>query len=195
MRLDTIRRLLAPLRSRIAAGIARGVVKLVDDAGGLQTVQAELLAGEIRARLEVFHPYGFTSVPLAGAEAVVVCPLNVRENAVAVVVGDRRYRLTGQPEGSVSIHDDAGQRVSILPDRIEIQTTNPVVVDAPTLEVTGDLEVGGNVEVTGNVAATDVEASGDVSDSVGTLADFRTAYNGHTHAETGSTTGPPTPTA
>jgi phage baseplate assembly protein V len=44
----------------------------------------------------------------------------------------------------------------------------------------------GSVHVTG-----DVTASGDVSDSVGTLAALRTAFNVHTHPVTGSTTGPP----
>jgi hypothetical protein len=56
-------------RDRVANTIVRGVVQLADDGKKLQLLQLGALAGETIDNAEHFQPYGFSSVPLAGAEA------------------------------------------------------------------------------------------------------------------------------
>lgn len=71
-----------------------------------------------------------------------------------------------------------GVKISLTSDAITITNSTTVVT------VAND----GKVTVTGDITAT-----GNVADMVGTMADIRTAYNSHTHSETGSTTSVPTP--
>jgi phage gp45-like len=173
--LSALRRLLRPLHNRIASGIARAFVHLVDNSPRLQALQLEILKGEIRDPVEHFQPYGFEAVPLAGSEALVVFVSNSRDHPIAVAVSDRRYRpLDGAP-GMVGIYDDQGQTVRIYRDRIELESSTKIVLNAPLVETTGDLVV-----------------AGDVSDSVGTLAALRVAYDAHTHVS--ASPGAPTST-
>jgi len=183
--IDALRRLFRPFYNRIVAGIARGIVHAVNNATKVQNLQTEALRDEVRDGVENFQPYGFESVPLAGAEVLLVHVGNSRDHPIAAQVTDGRYRPTDGVAGMVGIYDDQGQTVRIFRDRIEISTPNKVVLTAPTIEVVGDLSVDG-----------EITATGDVADATGTLADLRTAYNSHTHisASPGAPTGPPTPT-
>lgn len=106
-----IAHLLAPLRNRIANMIARAVVKIVDDAGGLQVLQLGVLDGETRDAIERFQEYGFTSRPLAGAEAAVLFLGGRRDHGIAVAVDDRRHRLAGLAEGDAALYRHSGEKV------------------------------------------------------------------------------------
>jgi phage baseplate assembly protein V len=109
--LQQLRHLLRPLKTRIANAIARAVVNVVSDGGKLQVVQLGLLEGEVRDDCERFQEYGFTSVPLPGAEAVVVFPGGDRGHPLVVAVDDRRHRpRDGQP-GEVAIYHKDGATV------------------------------------------------------------------------------------
>jgi phage baseplate assembly protein V len=103
--LAQIRHHLRPLANKIANSLARAVVGLVDDTTKLQLVQLGVLAGETVDRAEHHQPYGFTSVPLAGAEAVVLFPNGDRAHPLVVTVSDRRYRPTGGDPGEVTVHN------------------------------------------------------------------------------------------
>jgi len=122
---DTLRQLqhlLRPLANRVANSIARGVVELVDNSTKLQLVQLGVLAGETIDRAEHHQPYGFASVPLAGAEAVVVFPSGDRGHPLVVSVSDRRYRPTDGEPGQVTIHNHNGATVTITADGDVIAT-------------------------------------------------------------------------
>lgn len=174
--LSAIRRLLRPLHNRIASGIARAFVHLVENSPKLQTLQLEILKGEIRDPVEHFQPYGFEAVPLAGSEALVVFVANSRDHPIAVAVSDRRSRPTDGVAGMVGIYDDQGQTVRIYRDRIELESSTKIVVNSPLLECSGDITAGG-----------------DVSDSTGkTLDGLRVAYDLHTHVS--ASPGAPTST-
>ena len=49
--------------------MSRAVVQRVDDTGGVQTLQVEVLDGEVRDDVERPQQYGLTSVPLEDSEA------------------------------------------------------------------------------------------------------------------------------
>ncbi len=114
--LEQLRHLLRPLQVRIANSIARAVVQTIGDSTKLQLLQLGVLDGEDIDDAERVQEYGFSSVPLAGAEAVVVFPNGDRGHPLVVAVDDRRYRPTGGQAGEVTVYNDAGAYVRLTKD-------------------------------------------------------------------------------
>lgn len=109
-------RLMMPMATRVANSIARAVVRRVDDLKKLQLLQIDVLEDETLDEAEHVQPYGFYSVPIDGAEAVVLFPNGDRAHPLVVVVGDRRYRPTGGQPGETGLHNHvAAVRVRLLP--------------------------------------------------------------------------------
>jgi phage baseplate assembly protein V len=138
--IDIINKVVAPLRARVMNMIARAVVQRADDSKRLQLLQLGVLDGETRGDLERFQQYGFTSVPLEGAEAVVLFVAGRRDHGLVVAVDDRRFRPKNLQPGEVALYDQNGTLV--------------------VCKVNGDLEVtpasgktvinGSDVELAGN---------------------------------------------
>lgn len=101
-------RLAAPLKRCIQMMLSRAIVTAVE-AGGMQVVQVNLLAGETKDGVEHFEPYGFTSHPHPGAEAAVGFLGGDRSHGIALVVADRRYRIASLQPGEVAIFTDEDQ--------------------------------------------------------------------------------------
>lgn len=145
-----IARLLDPVRRRVLLAIGRALLRGVDDAGGLQRMQVSLLGPETRDAVERVQPYGLTSVPLAGAEAVVVCVGGNRDHPVVVACDDPRLRPTGLRPGEVCVYGPRGQRllmtadgmIEIEAERVTIRPSDRVRIEG-LLEVTGDVTSGG----------------------------------------------------
>ncbi|UZZ12191.1 phage baseplate assembly protein V [Ectopseudomonas mendocina] len=166
-------RLLSPIWRRMRLLVSRGVLKMVADEQTLQSVQVTLL-GESPAWAERFQQYGITSVPHGGAEAVVASVGGARAHLVALVVDDRRYRMSGLKGGEVAIYDDLGQSVHLTREGIVIKGAGlPLAfVDCPVVTMDGDLEVAGNVR-----------------DHTSTMQGMRDIYNDHHHGGPGPTPG------
>lgn len=101
---------LRKLANRIGNMIARGVVSLVRDGKKQQILQLGALADETVDDAEHFHPYGFSSVPLTGAEAVVVFPNGDRGHPLVIATSDRRYRPTDGEAGEVTVYNHTGAK-------------------------------------------------------------------------------------
>jgi len=183
-------RILEPLAMRLRFMVTRALINLVDDSLGLQLVQVSLIGDQVRDRVERFQQYGFSSVPLAGAEAIVLCVGGNRNHLVAIATDDRRYRERDLEPGESALYSDEGDYVILKRGRIiEVKAGTKLRVDAPAAEFTGDVTIAGSLEVEG-----DVTADGDVGDQGGakTMAGMRTVYNAHTHTDPqGGVTGPP----
>lgn len=134
-------KLLRPLRRRIALMITRGVVRLINDAAKMQTMQVTALADEIVDGAERFQQYGFTGHPHAGSEALILNVGGVRSHAVVIAVDDRRYRLH-LAAGEVAIYDDQGQQVKLMRSGIVIESHKGTTHN-------GDLAINGDLTVTG----------------------------------------------
>lgn len=136
MNLRLLHKLLAPIRRRLTLMVTRGVLLLIDDDPKLQEIQTRLLAGEVMDGVERFQQYGFTSVPLPGAEAIALSACGHRSNTVIISVDDRRYRLQPLQGGEVAIYTDEDQD----PDgcRIVLKRGNRVEIQARTVDIRGE---------------------------------------------------------
>lgn len=153
-----VQKMIEPLRRRLSNVIARAVISLVNDSLKLQSLQLRVLADETIDNVERFQEYGFTSVPFAGAECIVLSVGGHRSHSVVVATDDRRYRLFGLAEGEMAIHDDQGQKVHLKRAGIFIDTTLNVTVQAGgtvLVQSTGKttVEAGATVEIKGETGA------------------------------------------
>jgi len=128
--LQDLQKLIQPLRNRVMLMVARGVLRLCNDSGGLQHAQVSLLEGELRDKVERVQDYGFTSVPLPGAEAVTLFVGGNRDHGLIIKVDDRRYRLTGLKGGEVALYTDEGDSIHLQRQNIIRVKTKKWVVDA-----------------------------------------------------------------
>jgi phage baseplate assembly protein V len=180
--IDAIRRLLKPLHRRVMLLVGRGVVRLAQDTPKVQTLQVELLAKEVRDRVERFQEYGFTNVPHPGAEVVVVCIGGNRDHAIAIATEDRRYRPTGLKPGQTEIYDSSGTRILLGADgTVEVLAAKKVTVKCPLVRIEGNLEVTGEIT--------------DRAGAEGTSMEFiRNRFNQHVHSNPeGGNVGPAAP--
>lgn len=179
MTIDELRRFIAPLTRRVMLMVSRGTLGPIDDSTDLQRGQVTMLAGETRDRVERVQPFGFSSVPLPGSDALIICVGGNRDHPVVVNVDDRRFRPTGLGAGEVCIYSSqTGHRITLKADRsIEIEGENVLIkaaekvrLETPQLEVTGEVK--------------------DRCDGGGmTMQAMRDKYNAHTNGGM----GPPAP--
>lgn len=102
--IDTLNKLLDPMRRRVRLMISRAVLSAISDGAGIQLVQVKLLEGEVRDGVERFQNYAFTSVPLTGAEGIMACVSGNRDHGVIVAMDDRRYRIKGLQPGEAAMY-------------------------------------------------------------------------------------------
>lgn len=188
----------------IAGMIARGVVALANAGRKLQALQVRITASEVKDAVEHFEPYGFTSHPLPGAEAVVVFPGGDRSHSIALMVADRRYRLQGLESGEVALFTDEGDSlvfkrgriVELTTDTLRINAATKVEFNTPLVEALHQMRVV--EQLTGNGGAAFGGGAGGVALTVaGTAAVSNDLIAGgkssahHRHAETGNITNEP----
>ena len=173
---------LGPMARQIGNMLSRAVVSAVNPSNKMQSVQLKLLAGEVKDGMEHLEPYGYTSHPQIGAEAVAIFFDGDRSHGVVIAVADRRYRLTGLAPGEVALHDDQGQKIHL--------TRNGIVIDGAGKQIT----LTNTTKV--RVEALQLECTGEIKDKVDstgkTMSQMRATFNGHTHpGDSGGTTGTP----
>lgn len=131
---------IARILARTSGMIARGTVRTVNDAPRLQVLRVNLGGPDDCGSVERFQNYGFSAVPLTGAEALLVFPAGVREHPVAIAVDDRTQRPRDLAPGDVVIYSSGGARVHLrASDGAVIVTANAYKVQASQ---SIDLEVG-----------------------------------------------------
>lgn len=132
---------MAPLARRIRLMAARAILTLISDATRMQGVQVKLLDGEVCDNVDRMQQYGFTSVPLPGAEGVYLALGGSRDHGIVIVADDRRYRLKGLQGGEVAIYTDEGDKIVLKRGNvIEFTAAAKVRMVTPLLEVTGEIK-------------------------------------------------------
>jgi phage baseplate assembly protein V len=156
--IDNIKKMLRPLVRRVQSMIARSVIDSVNDGLKAQGLQIRLL-GETRSA-ERFQQYGFTSVPLPGAEAVLVAPDGDQSHGIVIATDDRRYRLKNLQAGEVALYNDQGSKV-------HLKKTGDILVENKNTGIL--LKADGNIEIGEGVL-----------ESILNGATFQALYNAHT---------------
>lgn len=143
--LEQLQRFIAPIQRRISVLLSRGIVKTFSDTTNMPLVKIQLSSDEVKEDLEYIQTYGFTSVPEAGAEAVVGFFGGNRDNGVVLAIGDARARKKSLEPGDVCMyHKDGAYAIFKANNVIEVSGKNVNVL----LEAGGQLNVGdGNLTV------------------------------------------------
>lgn len=198
MTIDDLSRFLAPIVRRVMLTVGRATLGTVNDGAGLQRGQVTMLAGETRDNVERVQPYGFSSVPLPGADCLVVCVGGNRDHPVIIGVDDRRHRPQSQQPGDVVIYShQTGHRITLKADRtievegdvLTLKADTKIRLETPVVELTGGITTAGGGALA--VAASALAVTGDVQDRSGaggmTMAGMRDDYNVHHHGGAGPT--------
>lgn len=143
-----INSMIAPMRRRVRLMVSRAILSAVNDAGGIQVVQVKLLADEVRDSVERFQNYGMTSVPLPGAEGVMVCVSGNRDHGIVIAMDDRRYRIKGLQAGEVALFTDEdkqdhkhriifkrGGEIQVLAKNISITATQTTRIEGDIVKI------------------------------------------------------------
>ncbi len=164
--------------------------------GVLKRFTASGRSNETFTDREYLQHYGFTSLPLSGAEGIIIKEGN---HIVMIASDDRRYRISLK-EGEAALYDDLGQKVHLTRSGIEAASPLKITASAPLVEISGtesitmnaplvtinaaaivmggeggeaeligDFTMTGNISVTGNIAAS------------GTIIDGGGNTNHHSH--------------
>lgn len=151
--------------------LSRAVLRGLNTATKCQMLQIAMPGEEGKSDIEHLEPYGFTSAPLAGAEAVAAYFDGDRSHGVVLVVADRRYRIKGLSAGEVAIYSDEG-------DSIVLKRGNQMVVN------TKQFVVNATEKATFHTPLLEVP-DGEISDKTSTITAVRNTYNSHNHKENG----------
>lgn len=138
-------RMLEPVRRRLRMVVQRAVVEYVHAQNGRPFVQVVSTGGE-PCDAELVQPFGLSSQPVAGAGAIVLNLNGDRSHAVAINVGDNRYRVEVS-EGEVALYNQDGAVIHLRAGRI-------IDVDADQMNINCDLVINGNTSITGDVDTT-----------------------------------------
>lgn len=191
--------------------VARGVVKLVNDAG-LQLIQADLLADETRDGVERIQNYGHRGHPPQGSTVAAVAVEGSRDHLVVVACEhpDHVPKLNSGESamyamfGQLFKMDDQGNVTLICKD-FTIQASGDVTTTAKNVTTTADgnvtTQAGGNATITATGGASMNGGAGATITgglTADTIAADKVTANGvdletHTHPDTtsGGNTGEP----
>lgn len=145
------------LYRRVLGLVLRGRLTLIDDTKAAQLVQVKFKSDDIRDKLPRVQDFGVTSVPLPGADVIVVNLAGERSNGVVIAVNDQARRPTGLQAGDVCVYDGHGHTVRFTSagifveggsDTISVHTGGSVIVDAG-----GDIVTSGAGSTVVNTAA------------------------------------------
>ena len=110
--------------SVIAGLVLRGYLKAsAIGANGFRRLAVSLGWQDDADEVPHVQEYGFATHPIPGAEPFAVRVGASADQAVAILVADRRYTLRGLAEGEVALYDDRGQTVRLGRDGIHVSAT------------------------------------------------------------------------
>lgn len=153
------------------AAPTRVVLVRTDDEKKMQTHQVKSLAGEVLEDVEYFQPYGFTSRPPQGSEAIAFPVGGDRGHMVIVASSDRGVRKKEMEEGEVGFYHQNGDYI-YLKDGNKLETkTKEATTNAEDRAVTNTKEFEANAAETAkvkggervDVAAPNIGLAGDLS--------------------------------
>ncbi|WP_333501851.1 phage baseplate assembly protein V [Kluyvera genomosp. 2] len=171
-------RTLNQLARRLRLIVDRAVVRIVTDSLGRQNLQVQSLADATNDDVERFQQYGFTSVPPAGSEAIILAVGGRRESLVAIAVEDKRCRPKGLEEGDVCLYHQDGQSMIILKaggiidvrgKRVNYTGDELFEINSAQLKFVGPAEFTEDITVNGKSFLKHIHKDGDNADTTAPL--------------------------
>lgn len=141
----------------------RAVLRRVNSAPGVQTVQGDGLADEALQGNEMMQHYGFTSVPLPGCEGIVVPVGGQTAHGVIIATEHGIYRLKSLKPGEVALYTDEGSKIVLKRGRLIEVDCDVFKVNCQTWEVNASAKANFNtptLTASAKVVAQDMVASG-----------------------------------
>lgn len=154
--------------------------------GGVMSAQLDGLAGETLQEVEVFQQYGLTSVPPAGAMAIVVPLGGVSSHGIVIATEHSQYRLQALESGEVALYSAEGTSVVLKKGKIieatcddfnltcktmMVKASKSVTFDTPTATATQQLIAQGAITGNGGMAISNTSGgSGAVATFAGNIA-------------------------
>ncbi|TEA26396.1 phage baseplate assembly protein V [Candidatus Schmidhempelia bombi] len=183
--------LMRKVLNKIMNIVSRGYITFSNSSSKCQTLQIKMSGGEQKSDIEHIEPYGFTSRPLDGAEAVALFLDGDKSHGVILAAGDRRYRIKSLKKGEVAIYTDEGDCICLNRDNQINIKTKKFIVNAEELIELNAKNVLVNASSQAQFTTPLLTSTGDIADKTSTMTNIRTIYNGHTHNETDSVTQSP----
>ena len=126
---------LKKLAARVKSGIARGLIKAVVDTGEIQLVKVSTVEGDTQDGIERLQPFGLSSNPPVGSEAVIMYFGGNREDGIVLMVDSGANRPTGLEAGEAQFYSEfAGYVKSNKDGKLELSGTAGTAVRFSSLE-------------------------------------------------------------
>lgn len=155
-----VEKTMAAWKRRVANMLVRGVIDLVNDAGGIQLVQASFMADETHDQVERFQDYGISSNPPSGSECVAICLGGNRDHAIILAVEDRASRKAAiersqSEDGDVLLYSLGGQFIRLqaadgklyidCPHNVYVRSDETVRLEGKNIELSAAQMIKWNV--------------------------------------------------
>lgn len=96
----------------------RGVLNLVKSADNIQKVQVSGLAEETLQDVEFMQQFGFTSVPPAGTQVVVLPVGGKTTHSIVIATENGSFRVKKLQGGEVAVYDQSGSTIILKQGRL-----------------------------------------------------------------------------
>lgn len=181
----------------------RGVLNLIKSADEIQKTQVSALADETLQDVEFMQQFGFTSVPPAGTQAVIIPVGGRTTHGIVIATENGAYRIKALKDGEVAIYDQSGSSITLKQGRIievdcdqfnvncktyQVTAATSAKFDTPTLETSQVLTAQGQINGNGGMAVqggNGATFSGNVTQTGGDLTSNGVSLQNHTHLEQG----------
>ncbi|CDF98869.1 Putative Phage baseplate assembly protein V [Avibacterium paragallinarum JF4211] len=113
----------------------RGMLNLVKSTDNIQKTQVSGLADETLQDVELMQHFGFTSVPPAGTQAVIIPIGGQTSHGIVIATENGAFRVKNLQDGEVAIYDQSGSTIMLKNGRlIEVDCDN-FVLNCKTYQV------------------------------------------------------------
>lgn len=118
------------VKTRVQNMILRAAVTAIDNSLKTQRINVAYFENNTDGDIEHLQPYGFYSVPLEGAEALLLALAGNKGHSVAICVHDKDRRPKDGAPGDAGIFDSRGNRVKL--------TENGTTIESSLTRIGGD---------------------------------------------------------
>lgn len=187
----------------------RGVLHLVESADNIQKVQASGLADETLQDVELMQHFGFTSVPPANTQAVILPIGGQTSHGIVIATENGSFRVKNLQGGEVAVYDESGSSIVLKKGRLieidcdvlKIKAASKVDISSPLVETDqvftaqGQINGNGGMAVQGGSGASftgDVKQNGGSFSTTGDVKAGSISLKSHKHpGDSGGKTGKP----